>query len=162
MGRDRTKADKPASPAADTASGKASGFSLFGRRRRANGTGAGVGAGGGSAGSGGPQGCVEVGAWRARKASDPLLIGAVGGAAVCVGGSDCVAVGSPDGDVGIVDPYSRSASGAVVARLRAHVRSVTSLTWASEDARLATGDDGGSIIIWEHPLIDVSTRTHGP
>jgi len=136
-------AEPPAVPGGSPSRG---GFGLFGRRRAA---GAAPGAGAGS--SGGVRGVVEVSGARARKA-DALVVGPVGSASASGAGSDVVLVGGPDGDAAVVDPYAKTAAGSVVARLRGHVRGVTAVAWAGDDGRLATGDEGGAVVLWEHPM----------
>lgn len=137
QGKERARAGSPE---------KGVGFGIFGRRQKRPSQ----AASSSSSLSLGVQACVEVVSWRARKATDRLVTGPVVSAATCVSGSDCVAVGGPDGGTGIVDPYAKSAAGALVARLRGgHVRSVTVMAWAEGDTRLVTADEGGGVAVWE-------------
>ncbi len=166
-GRAAASPGSPASAAAAAAvaasRGSSGGFAgLFSRRGGQSSTGSAVSAAGGRGGRGiggfgggsgsGVSGSVEVVATRSRRAVDVLATAPISSAATCGAGSDCLAVGCCDGDVAVIDPYAKSAAGTVVTRLRSHVRGVTAVAWSGDDARLATADEGGVLLLWEHPI----------
>jgi WD40 repeat protein len=99
-------------------------------------------------------GTVEIAGSRAKRAfKEPVLSGPFSSVAESGTGSDCILVGTSNGDVAILDPYAKSVSGAVVARLKAHARPVTAVVWSSDDSRLITADEGGTVTVWDHPIL---------